>query len=64
MIKIIEHGARKERRCENCGCLFSFEAIDVETGYATGISGLENYKMPYKFVSCPECKRKIIVAGV
>lgn len=32
MIKIIEHGTRKEQRCEKCGCLFSYEAIDVKKG--------------------------------
>ena len=32
MIKIIELGSRREQRCDNCGCLFSYEEIDsVET---------------------------------
>ena len=62
MIKIIEHGTRKEQRCENCGCLFSYEAIDIEKGNVTGgVCGMDSYKKPYKFVRCPQCKKEIVL---
>ena len=64
MIKIIEHGTRKEQRCETCGCLFSYEAIDIEKGNSAGICGMELYKKPYKFVRCPQCKKEIVLEGV
>lgn len=63
MIKIIEHGTRKEQRCENCGCLFSYEAIDIEKGNGAGICGMELYKKSYKFVRCPQCKKEIALGG-
>ena len=53
MNKIIEHGTRKELRCESCGCLFSYEAIDIEKG-SNGFSS-------YPFVRCPQCKKEIVL---
>lgn len=44
MIKIIERGTRKEQRCENCGCLFSYEAIDIEKGSSVDVCAMELYK--------------------
>lgn len=64
MIKIIEHGTRKEQRCENCGYLFSYEAIDIEKRNGTGVCGMELYKKPYKFVRCPQCKKEIVLEAV
>ena len=64
MIKIIEHSTRKEQRCENCGCLFSYEAIDIEKGNSVGICGMELYKTSYKFVRCPQCKKEIVLENV
>lgn len=64
MIKIIEHGARKEQRCENCGCLFSYEVNDIEKGNSAGICGMELYKTSYKFVRCPQCKKEIVLENV
>ena len=29
MIKIIEHGTIERKRCEICGCLFSYEKEDI-----------------------------------
>ena len=51
MIKIIEHGTRKEQRCEKCGCLFSYEAIDIKK------RNMESYK----YVRCPQCNNEIIL---
>lgn len=56
MIKIIEHGTRKEQRCESCGCLFSYEAIDIEKG--------SNERCLYSFVTCPQCKKEIVLEAV
>lgn len=63
MVKIIEHGTRKEQRCEKCGCLFSYEAIDIEKGNGAGICGMELCKKSYKFVRCPQCKKEIVLGG-
>lgn len=63
MIKIIEHGTRKAQRCEICGCLFSYEAIDIKKGNGAGICGMELYKKSYKFVRCPQCKKEIVLGG-
>ena len=62
MIKIIEHGTRKEQRCEKCGCLFSYEEIDVKKGnVVTSTYGMEPYRMSFKYVICPQCNCKIIL---
>lgn len=62
MITIIEHGTRKEQRCEKCGCLFSYEAIDVKKGNIEGaIGGMDFYKKPFKYVRCPQCNNEIIL---
>ena len=57
MIKIIEHGTRKEQRCEKCGCLFSYEEIDVKKGNEM----LLQVHMPFKYVRCPQCNNEIIL---
>lgn len=42
MIKIIEHGTIKRKRCENCGCLFSYEKEDVEYNTHCDFSEINN----------------------
>lgn len=64
MIKIIEYGTIKKQKCPHCGCLFSYEAIDIEKGDSADIRGMELYKKPYKFVRCPQCEYKIILGGI
>lgn len=64
MIKIIERGTCKEQRCENCGCLFSYEAIDIEKGSSAGVFGMELHKKLYIFVRCPQCKKEIVLGVV
>ena len=62
MITIIERGTRKEQRCKKCGCLFSYETIDVKKGnVVTSTYGMEPYKMPFKYVRCPQCNNEIIL---
>lgn len=63
MIKIIERAPRRDQRCENCGCLFSYEAIDIEKGYRTGVVGIDMYKKPYTFVRCPQCKKEVVLSA-
>ena len=29
MIKIIRHGTRQTKECERCGCLFSYDEVDI-----------------------------------
>lgn len=58
MIKIIEHGTIEKKRCEKCGCLFSYEKEDVE--YNTHCDFGE---FSYKYVICPQCKEEIQLGG-
>lgn len=45
MIKIIKPGTRQKLECNNCGCLFSYEAEDVKW---------DATKKEY-FLLCPQC---------
>ena len=50
MIKIIRHGTRQTKECEHCGCLFSYDEVDII------------YKVPSKhIIECPQCKEKIVL---
>ena len=53
MIKIIEHGTIERKRCENCGCLFSYEKEDIE--HCDFIN--------YDYIICPQCKDEIQLGG-
>lgn len=55
MIKIIEHGTRKEQRCKKCGCLFSYEEIDVKKRNAVTSA------YAFKYIRCPQCNNEIIL---
>lgn len=50
MIKIIKKGTRQTVECEKCGCLFSFDANDINYG---------NQRDPEKTINCPQCMNKI-----
>jgi hypothetical protein len=51
MIKIIEEGTRHKCKCEECGCLFSYEKEDIQ--YQTvGFSS-------FKYIKCPQCMHEI-----
>jgi hypothetical protein len=60
MIRIIERGAIEKKRCESCGCLFSYEKEDIEhnTHCDFGVFG------DYEYIICPQCKSKIKLGGV
>ncbi len=52
MIKIIENGSTHQRkRCEDCGCVFEFDKVDMKL-YPT----VNDYRL-----SCPECGAVIVV---
>ena len=60
MIRIIEHGTVEKKRCNNCGCLFSYEKEDIDhkTHCYSGNFG------DYEYVICPQCKEKIRLGGI
>ena len=55
MITIIKHGTIKKKRCEKCGCVFTYEEEDIsvhdDIEFALGSR--------YSFVTCPQCKEEI-----
>lgn len=58
MIKIIEHGTIKKARCNNCGCLFSYEKEDIQHKHSYTFNGWS-----YDYVICPQCKKEIQLGG-
>ena len=55
MIKIIKPGTIiKEKQCENCACLFSYEKEDT--------NHITHFDSKYDYIICPQCK-KIIELG-
>lgn len=57
MIKILEHGTIQKKRCEDCGCLFSYEKEDVEHKN----NKLDPLLGRYDYVTCPQCKKEITI---
>lgn len=53
MIKIIKPGTKKKCTCEECGCLFTYEAEDIKIG-GTGYHGGD-----YSYIKCPQCNNEI-----
>lgn len=54
MITIIEKGTKHKKKCEACGCLFSYEDEDIETHYT--------WLVPvYEYIKCPQCKNDILL---
>lgn len=51
MIKVIKHGNKKIVKCEECGCVFSYEKEDVEVEQ----TGVNEY---FSYVVCPDCTQK------
>ena len=51
MITIIKHGTLKKKRCESCGCVFTFEYEDICIN--------DDPCNRYHFITCPQCKEKI-----
>ena len=55
MITIIKHGTIKKKRCEDCGCVFTFENEDVLIN--------DDPCNRYHFITCPQCKKHITYFG-
>lgn len=60
MIKIIEKGTNHKIRCNDCGCLFSFDDEDVNIRTGIGICGMEVRKKSYGIIVCPQCEYEIV----
>ena len=62
MINIIKPGYLKEAQCSKCGAVLSYdENEDVETRYE---KGMETYRKPVKYITCPQCKNEIVLKAV
>lgn len=53
MIEIIKPGTKKKCTCEECGCIFTYEAEDIEST----VHGL--YGAEYSYIKCPQCGNEI-----
>jgi Fe2+ or Zn2+ uptake regulation protein len=65
MIKIIKEGTKKQATCDRCGCVFSYEAEDIEhLEYQNEhLEFTQGIKHGFKqYVTCPQCKDKIVVS--
>lgn len=58
MIRIIEHGTVEKQRCNNCGCLFSYEKEDIEHNIHSDFRDFN-----YDYIICPQCKEEIRLGG-
>lgn len=62
MIEIIKEGTKKITSCNICGCEFSFEDEDIKTSYKDTFYVIA--PRLYEYVTCPQCKNKIILKQV
>lgn len=54
MVTIIEKGTKHKQKCENCGCLFSYEDEDIDVHYT--------WLVPTKeCIKCPQCGNDILL---
>ena len=51
MIQIITPGTRKQKQCEFCGCVFSYDSEDVDRNQPYGL-----------YINCPQCKKTICLS--
>lgn len=56
MIEIIRNGTKKRIDCNECGCLFSYEADDVEHKEVPSWKG---GMITNSFIRCPQCHQEI-----
>lgn len=66
MIKIVKPGTKKKIECDECGAILSYDVIDVETcktDQSHFIGGCIEVKREYEFITCPQCKHKIILSA-
>ena len=60
MIRIIEYGTITKKRCESCGCLFSYKTEDIEHSTYLNFS---NSACGYYYIICPQCNKEIQLGG-
>lgn len=61
MIKIIREGTRRITTCKSCGCLFSYEAEDINN-IRDHIPPDQPFHVQGIYVICPQCKEECIIA--
>lgn len=62
MIKIIKAGTRNEATCDKCGCLFSYEAEDIQKWHSNSEDVLQcRYR---EYIACPQCLNKVFTGKI
>ena len=65
MIKIIERGTRTIVRCNECGCKFSYEEMDIVRGCVTcpqcGVDIPHHTPSTCYSVDCPESSKGLVI---
>ena len=51
MIEIIERGTKQIKKCKACGCVFSFEKLDIKHTPVKSI------------IICPQCEKEITLVA-
>ena len=64
MIKIIKPGTKREKRCDYCGCLFSFEEEDIRAKTTVHTGGFPGITKSGTYINCPQCKKEISLEAV
>ena len=61
MIKVIRPRTRNNVECANCGALLSYEKEDIKDGFDKKLnqSAVEIFRIPYRYITCPECGEEI-----
>ena len=57
MIKIVRKGTKQVEQCEVCGCVFSFEAEDLEHENRSN----DGYYYTADKITCPQCSTLLIL---
>lgn len=54
MIEILKRGTKKTEACKVCGCVFTYEAEDIDIEEAAYHGGGD-----CKYIKCPQCDNRI-----
>ena len=57
MVKILKPGTLQKIKCDECGCLFSFEDEDTEIVMSKAIT--PQCEIVEKIIECPQCGKDI-----
>lgn len=63
MITIIDPGTIRKRKCDKCGCLFTYESEDEKVKTYDTVCPI-SYRTIINYVRCPQCEYKIILNEV